>query len=274
MTLDHKTNKAIQGYVQAWVKGDASLLKGCFTENGTYFDGTLKRRISAVDLGKYLEETFQRFPDIEFSVAHYIHTEDGKVGIEWVMSARNLELMFGLPPSDKFRQVTTIDFLTMKDEKLQAVQVYYDMSGFELEDVSGQANKDYEASAKQVEKYKGSGLTEENLQLYKDKLLQAMEQQQLFLDSELTMFEVAEAIGVRPNHLSQIINSQFGLNFFNFVNKYRIDEAKRLLLSDADLSIITVAFDSGFKSASTFYSAFSKFTGTNPNQFRRQNLPG
>lgn len=272
MTLDHKTNKAIQGYVQAWIKGDASLLEECFTENGTYFDGTLKRRIQADDLGRHLKDTFDRFPDIEFSVAHYIHTEEGKVGIEWVMGALNLEAFFGLAPSDKYKQITTIDFLTMKDDKIQSVQVYYDMSGFELEDTSEQVNKDYEASAKQVEKYKGSGLTEENLQLYKDKLLQTMEQQQLYLDSELTMFEVAEAIGVRPNHLSQIINSQFGLNFFNFVNKYRIDEAKRLLLSDENISIITVAFDSGFKSASTFYSAFSKFTGTNPNQFRRQNL--
>lgn len=73
------------------------------------------------------------------------------------------------------------------------------------------------------------------------------------------------------NHLSQAVNSGFNMSFFDFLNSYRIEEAKTILLRcDAmSQSILDVSFAVGFNSNSAFYAAFKKATGQTPAQFRR-----
>jgi AraC-like DNA-binding protein len=99
-----------------------------------------------------------------------------------------------------------------------------------------------------------------------------MQSQQIFLRSDLTLPKLAEELGCSGNHLSQVLNSEFGASFFEYLNQYRIDYARELLSgSDSQgRSILDVAFTVGFNSNSAFYTAFKKRTGMTPAQYRQR----
>ena len=95
-----------------------------------------------------------------------------------------------------------------------------------------------------------------------------------YLNSSITLNNLADLCNVTSHHLSQIINDRFEKNFFDFINCYRIEEAK-LNLSDpekANLTILAISNEVGFNSKSAFNTAFKKHTNTTPSQFRSKNL--
>ena len=73
-------------------------------------------------------------------------------------------------------------------------------------------------------------------------------------------------------HLSQLLNENLNQKFYDFVNGYRVEEAKRALFDPANdhLTILAVALEAGFSSKSAFNAAFKKFAGTTPSDFRKQ----
>jgi len=77
---------------------------------------------------------------------------------------------------------------------------------------------------------------------------------------------------VSTHDLSYLLNDSFGVNFFNFVNRYRVDEAKRLMLSGQNkhLNLLGIAYSAGFNSKTTFNIAFKKQTGLSPSEFMKQ----
>ena len=91
-----------------------------------------------------------------------------------------------------------------------------------------------------------------------------------FLNNRLNVEQLAKSIKIAEKDLSSAINQTQGCNFNDYINKHRIDYAKALLTSEsnAHLSILDIAFEVGFNSKSTFYSAFKRHTGITPNQFR------
>ncbi len=125
-------------------------------------------------------------------------------------------------------------------------------------------------------KYRKSSLAEQDMQRIASKLDDAMRQQQLYLDSGLTMPRLAASIGTSPNYLSQTLNSFYQTSFFDYVNGLRVEFAKSLL-ADADkqgMSIIDIAMESAFNSRSTFYAAFKQAVGMTPAQYRQQHAAG
>ena len=123
-------------------------------------------------------------------------------------------------------------------------------------------------------KYERSTLTDEKSEGYLKNLLDLMENQKPYLQNDLTLLKLAEQIGISSHHLSQIINEKLNMNFYDFVNKYRVEEAKRLLLDPAQnsLTIFAVAVESGFNSKSAFNSCFKKFTNSTPSEYKKLNL--
>lgn len=120
-------------------------------------------------------------------------------------------------------------------------------------------------------KYGKSALTREKSEEEFNRLCELMENQSLYLDNDLNLIKLAEKLSLSPNHLSQIINENINQNFFDFVNRYRIEEVKKRLLADEykNYTVIAVAMDSGFNSKSVFNQAFKKFTGTTPTKYRQ-----
>jgi len=107
---------------------------------------------------------------------------------------------------------------------------------------------------------------------YRDRLLQMMNVEKPYLDLDLTVAGLAEKLGLSAKHLSQLINEQFALNFNDFINRFRVEEAVRILQDPKlrDCKLLKVAFDSGFNSKSVFNEAFKKFTGKSPSAFRSE----
>jgi len=100
------------------------------------------------------------------------------------------------------------------------------------------------------------------------KLERMMTQEKLFKNSNLKLPDVAKKMNILPHTLSQLLNDNLGKNFSSFLNKYRIDEAKKILQTDSSFSLEGIGYECGFNSKSTFYASFKKATGTTPAKFK------
>jgi len=118
-------------------------------------------------------------------------------------------------------------------------------------------------------KYRKTGLTGALSIELKTKLDSIMDLDKPYLNHDLRLDGIAELLNVSRNQASQIINENFNLSFFDFVNKHRVNEAKRLLLNNEEvqLNISQIAYSSGFNSRASFYKAFKKFTDTAPTSY-------
>ena len=91
-------------------------------------------------------------------------------------------------------------------------------------------------------------------------------------DPELTIDMLALSISCSRHHVSQAMNEKLGKSFYDYINYYRVEEAKHLLTdhSKDNHKIASIAYDSGFNSISTFNDVFKKITGFTPSQYRKQ----
>lgn len=122
------------------------------------------------------------------------------------------------------------------------------------------------------EKYKNSGLTEETIQELAIALELLMKKEKLYRECELKLETLSDKLAVSKHHLSQVINQCYGINFFEYVNMLRIEEAKHLLasLDKKSMNIIEVAYAVGYNTKNTFNSAFKRITGFTPTEYRSQ----
>jgi AraC-like DNA-binding protein len=97
-----------------------------------------------------------------------------------------------------------------------------------------------------------------------------VEEGKAYLDPELSIGDVCGRIGLPVHQVSKALNARLKMNFYRFINEYRVEEAKRALLDEGkpEKSILAIAMASGFNSKSTFNEVFKKSTGLTPSQFR------
>jgi PAS domain S-box-containing protein len=123
------------------------------------------------------------------------------------------------------------------------------------------------------EKYRSSSLRSiDEIKLY-DQLKQLLEADKLHLNAELSLKVVADLLNTNTKYLSQVVNHQAGLNFQQFINLYRVKEAKHKIVKDSlsNLTLYGIALQCGFKNKSTFYKVFKEVTGYTPKDFVRIN---
>lgn len=115
-------------------------------------------------------------------------------------------------------------------------------------------------------------LTNEELEEQKNRLLQLMDAEKPFLDFELSLVKLASSMNISTHILSYIINNGFDENFYQFINRYRIEEAKKLMAnSEMDrLSLLGIGFAVGFNSKTVFNTTFKKVTGNTPSEYKKQ----
>ena len=95
---------------------------------------------------------------------------------------------------------------------------------------------------------------------------------QVYLNNRLTLTDLSELTGYSNNQISAALNQVAGKCFYDYVNEYRIEEAKRIMLDSPSKAIVDIAIAAGFNSKSAFYTAFSKQGIGTPSEFRRQQL--
>jgi len=129
---------------------------------------------------------------------------------------------------------------------------------------------DYSAENLSTEKYKKSGLDDSAAEEIKIKLLGLIEKEKPYLDSELTLNKLSEMIPVSTHNLSEVINSKLGKTYYDFINEYRVEEFKKKLEdpSNHNYNLISLAFDSGFNSKTSFNTIFKKTTGKTPSEYK------
>jgi AraC-like DNA-binding protein len=120
-------------------------------------------------------------------------------------------------------------------------------------------------------KYKHSRLTKNEAEYWVNKLSEHFAANKPFLNPQYTLNQLAKDIDVQPKILSQVINENFNQNFFDYINHFRIEEAKRMLrdLSNAQ-NVLQILYESGFDSKATFNRAFKKETGLTPTGYRKK----
>ncbi len=128
------------------------------------------------------------------------------------------------------------------------------------------------AQAGPQRRYERSSLTPRDAAACKERLLERMERDRLYLDPEITLAKLALALDVPPAHLSQVLNELLGRNFYEFINRFRVEAAQRRLGDPAAGrdKLIAVALDSGFNSLATFNRVFKEMAGRTPSEFRRE----
>lgn len=121
-----------------------------------------------------------------------------------------------------------------------------------------------------AEEVKRKLISDEELLKIKLSLEKIMEIQKPYLDSELNLIKLAEMLSVSTHHLSYVINTGFEKNFFQYVNEFRVEYAKKLLKEpNSKLSILGIAYESGFNSKTSFNTTFKKMTGQTPSEFKK-----
>jgi AraC-like DNA-binding protein len=120
-------------------------------------------------------------------------------------------------------------------------------------------------------RYERSGLSDVEARRLKTSLLAIMDAERPWRDSELTLADLAERLGSTPHKLSEVLNSEVGQTFYDFVNGYRVREVQRRIKAGEAraLKMLALAMDAGFASKSTFNQAFKKHTSQTPSDFRQ-----
>jgi len=107
--------------------------------------------------------------------------------------------------------------------------------------------------------------TEQVLQL----ISEYMHAERPYLDPELSLQKLSVGLDIPEKQLSQLINKHIGKHFFDYVNEYRINDAKALLKEQTDLTVLEILYQIGFNSKSSFYTAFKKETLQTPLAYRK-----
>lgn len=112
-------------------------------------------------------------------------------------------------------------------------------------------------------------LSEEEVQALKKAVLYQLEEKEIYMDAELSLRKMAEAVDASEKKLSYFINQQLNTNFFELINKYRVEKFKTEIAKTESeaLSIAGVASNCGFPSKSSFYRAFKAQVGLSPSDY-------
>lgn len=120
-------------------------------------------------------------------------------------------------------------------------------------------------------KYSSSSLTTKLSVELKDKMVYLMDEEKVYRDNDITLQKLADLLNTNRHNTSQVINEHFGLNFFDLINSYRINEAMSILKNDKSkgVNIIDVAYEVGFNNKVTFNKSFKKYNHVTPSEYLR-----
>jgi len=244
-----RKSEFVESYFDAWNHHDPEGIAAHLSADGTYRDVPECMHISPEQLIVYLDDFFANFQQRYELIG------------EVQKSANTIAFQYRMYPLDNSHSKTAVqtyqgaEFITLYGDSAITIADYYDIP-----------------IKTAVNKYAKSGLTGDQLCTYKHRLDEIMQTQHEYLRPDLTLPKLAQTVGCSVNILSQVINAGFGTSFFDYLNRYRIEHARELLVrSKAESNaILQVAFTVGFNSNSAFYSAFRKYVGMTPAQYRQK----
>jgi AraC-like DNA-binding protein len=142
-------------------------------------------------------------------------------------------------------------------------------------DLINEEKTDFEVLEEEVienPKYEKSGLKPETYAEYIDKIMDYMNTSKPYLDSSFSIQQMAEDLHIQKFYITQVLNEHLKKNFYTFVNDFRIEEVKNIIKNDKNnkYTLLSLAFDAGFNSKTSFNTTFKKYTGKTPSQYRKE----
>lgn len=141
----------------------------------------------------------------------------------------------------------------------------------DLPEIDSKVDKDQQQATQKKEKYERSGLTQERADQFLKRLEEYTQNEKPYLDANLTVDKLANQSRIPRHYLTQIFSEQLNQNFYLYINEYRINRVKQLLNDpvNKDMTLLDIAYESGFNSKSTFNSIFKKITNMTPSQYKK-----
>ena len=256
-----RATQFVASYFDAWNHSDPKGVADHLTADGIYFDIPEHAQRSR-------DEVITNLNDL-FSNSRHRYELIGEI----LTSRNTIAYQYRMYSFEKAENGETLDtvrgaeFMKLHGDAAITITDYYDVPGMARPSKLAMLT----SHVPHRHKYAKSGLSDEQMRDYKERLERIMRGQQAYLMPELTLPKLAETVGCSVNHLSQVINSGFGMSFFDYLNQHRITHARELLahLDDQNGAILNIAFAVGFNSNSAFYAAFKKYVGQTPAQYRR-----
>ncbi|MCE9596914.1 MAG: helix-turn-helix domain-containing protein [Spirochaetia bacterium] len=121
--------------------------------------------------------------------------------------------------------------------------------------------------------YEYSRLSGHDLDDLKSRLANLMQTERLFVEEGIAIEDVADRLGLSVHALSEFFNNHLKTNFSGYINSMRIIAACKIMESQPDRTVLSVAYEVGFSAKSTFNAAFLRHTGVSPSAFRKQKRP-
>jgi len=134
-----------------------------------------------------------------------------------------------------------------------------------------QSTQDNEAESNNLSKYERSGLKEEDARRYLKQLIDYVEIEKPYLNGTLSIQDISIELNISRHYLTQIINEKLEKNFYTFINEYRVEEFKKRISDNNNkhITLIGIAYDSGFNSKSSFNIVFKSITGMTPSGYKK-----
>lgn len=237
---------------------------------GVYLSGIIYVSLSLWILYRYRKNMVQQFSNIEkinFNWLLYL--------IIWIIIIWFFVLVI---QKDSFIYATTTFFiLWLGYFGIKQVQVFHQphLSGNDYL-VYENRDTDYfqeEVNSDEIEKkYKNSGLTDSTIDAIHSRLIQLLDEEKPYVNPNLTLNELAKMLHVHPNYLSQVINSKEEKNFYELINKKRIDEFVKKLEDpeNKQYTLIAIAYECGFNSKASFNRNFKKYFDVTPSEYQKK----
>ena len=237
------------------------LILGWVVQSGFYFYKIIQR------LNSYRQHLKDLFASTESKEIKWLSWLLFAVGTVWVVSAVYIvldNLFYSFPIDPVWTNTVMLVMLWSV-----AIWGLRQKPGFEeLYESQDDINEVLVQEDNQQRKYQRSALDEQQSSLIAKKIEKAMGEDELYLDASLSMQKLAKHIFTSSNYISQTLNETLGMNFFDYVNKHRVDAAKRML-EQTNNTVLDIAMSVGFNAKSSFYTAFKKETAQTPSQYRK-----
>jgi AraC-like DNA-binding protein len=184
-----------------------------------------------------------------------------------------LSITVGIIGRDYFSETATI--LAIPSFAFSTMLFYIGYTGF-LQKFSvidfNMESSDFVNEVKDEQKDSSLAIHEKTRDKIKTDLIVLFEEREYFRRTDLRISDVSAELGTNRSYISSVVNMVYNTNFTDFVNRYRVEYAKKLLLSEENHILDFIAEESGFASVNSLLRAFRKETGTTPGQFRKKQV--
>ncbi|MCP4414935.1 MAG: helix-turn-helix domain-containing protein [Gammaproteobacteria bacterium] len=247
--MQKQLRQCLFDYFDAWNRSDIKAVAAFFSDDAVYVDTAMGREYRGDEIEKYISDIVSSSKGLlKFSIV-----KEPVINGDVVFLQSSLKIKSG--PEEQ--QLESAELIKFDGKQIVMIQTYYNL------------DEQLESLLLERDKYAKSGLNRSQINNIKNRLDNMMQKDEPYRNSELKLQDLSELLNIRRNHLSQILNLEYQMKFFDFINHYRLQAFLKSLHSKpvSEINITELAYDAGFSSSSVFYKIFKRYQDISPGQY-------